>query len=788
VKSSAEAQPASPYRLETLGTLVLRGPEGRTPLADHGQQGWRLALLAVLAASGEQGCSRDRLLLLFWPDASQQRARHSLEQLLYKMRKSMGESLFAGVNPLRLNPAVITTDMEDFEQAIRAGDFEAAVGNYHGPFLDGFYLRDSPEFEEWVTGERARLESAYTDALERLAQRAEEAAEHETAVRWWRELYAVDPLSSRSALGLMRALANSGDHTTALRHSEQHERVVQQELGTSVGPEISALAAEIRARSRAELPLERRPERTEPTTERPQRRSPYQTPPVPPPVPPPIPPQAPRRHFRSFLLATAGIGSLALVIFAATQLRQSPAEIPAAAALEPSIAVLPLTNLSGDPADAGLADGMTEELTAILGRTGSLRVVASTSVLALHERRMDVRQIADSLRVTHVLEGALQRIGSRLRMQIRLVDARDGATRWSETYDREIGDVFALQDDIARAVARELDVRLAGSGGAVSKLHRYTPSLAAYEWYLRGMDVALMRSDSGRRRGMEYFQRAIEADSNFAAAYAGLSRMHLGVAGDAPGDYRDSDAQAENAALKAVALDDSLAEAHSALGWVRLAVRDWESAEAELQRAIALDPRVPRGHEGLARIYLWTGRPAEQLAAARLGLEADPFSHSAVRELTLALNMNGRCDESLALLRPLKDLSPPASIAGMIGGACYASKQMWPEAVAEFRWAHEIGARSALGFLGYALARGGETDEARRILSDLQSGREISHGAFGIAVVYAGLRDYDQAFAWLDKAADENSARVYLMDPMFEDLHRDPRFDRLKARLSQPAR
>jgi TolB-like protein/Flp pilus assembly protein TadD len=475
--------------------------------------------------------------------------------------------------------------------------------------------------------------------------------------------------------------------------------------------------------------------------------------------------------------------AVAAVAFAATRLRHAPGEGPAAAANEPSIAVLPLANLSTDPADAALADGMTEELIAMLGRTGNLRVIASTSVFALQDRRMDVRQIADSLRVSHVLEGGIQKVGPRLRMQVRLVDARDGSTLWSETYDREMGDIFAVQDDIARAVAHELDVRLAGGDGPGSISRRYTPNIAAYEWYLRGMDVALMRTDSGHQQGLEYFNLAIAADSNFAAAYAGLVRMYLAEAGDTPGDHREWFARAEQAALKAVALDDSLAEAHSALGWARLAKRDWASAEAEFKRAIAIDPSVPRGREGLARVYLYTGQPAEQLVEAQLAIETDPFSHSAIREMALALNMNDRCDETLELLRPLKTLSPPASIAGMIGGACYARKRMWPEAVAEFRWASETGAKAALAFLGYALARAGQRDEAVRILSDLVTGREDSHGAFGIAVVYAGLQDYDQSFAWLDKAADENSVRVYIMDPMFDDLHRDPRFDRFKRRM-----
>jgi predicted Zn-dependent protease len=142
--------------------------------------------------------------------------------------------------------------------------------------------------------------------------------------------------------------------------------------------------------------------------------------------------------------------------------------------------------------------------------------------------------------------------------------------------------------------------------------------------------------------------------------------------------------------------------------------------------------------------------------------------------------MNRRCDEALELLRPLKDLTPPASVAGVVRGQCYVQKQMWPEAIAELRWAMETSeARSALAFLGYALARGGRRAEAQGILADLLAGRKHSHGAFGIAVVYAGLRDHDRAFAWLGRAMEEGSVRQWIMDPLFHDLHRDPRFDRI---------
>ncbi|MGH7572458.1 MAG: tetratricopeptide repeat protein [Gemmatimonadota bacterium] len=474
------------------------------------------------------------------------------------------------------------------------------------------------------------------------------------------------------------------------------------------------------------------------------------------------------------------------MVFAATQLRDAPAGDPIAAPSAPSIAVLPLVNLSSNSADAALADGMTEELIAVLGRTGDLRVIASTSVFALRDRRLDVRQIADSLRVSHVVEGGLQKIGSRLRMQVRLVDARDGTTRWSETYDREFEDVFAVQEEIARAVARELDMRLAEGGGAPPSLARHHPrSIVAYERYLRGIDVGFRQHR--HQRGAEYFQHAIAADSTYGAAYAALARMYVLMGAGSRDRRRDLYADAEQAARRALALDDSLAEAHEALGWAHLAQKDITSAETEFKRAIALDPRS-HAHEGLALLYLWAGRPAEQLAEARLALENDPFSHTAIREMARALLVNGRCDEALDQLRPLKELSPPVGYAGLIGGQCYAMQRMWPEAIAEFRWAEENSAGSAPAFLGYALARAGQREEANAVLTNLLTGRKYSHGAFGIAIVYAGLGDYDQAFGWLDKAVDENSIHRDLMLPVFDALHQDPRFGRLKARLGLDGR
>ena len=783
------APPAPLFRLETLGTLVLREPEGRASVAADAQQSRRLALLAVLAASGGRGCSRDRLLLLFWPDSSQQRARHSLEQLLYLIRRSVDASVIPGVNPLRLNPAVMTSDVAEFEDALSEGDLEAAVGLYHGPFLEGFYLSDSPEFEQWMEGERARLEMEYMKALERLAQSAESAEDYRAAVGWWRKLADADPVSSRNAIGLMCALAKAGDHAAALRHAERYEGLVEQELGTGAGPEIVALAEEIRASAKVEKPALRQAALRAPTADREHTREPVRSEDYDEMRPVTGAPRASRRPGRVILYGAAAL-LLAAVVFAWMRMRDEPIDAPAAATVEPSIAVLPLSNLSTDPRDAVLADGMTEELIAMLAKTGDLRVIASTSAFAFRNRQADVRSIADSLGVSNVLEGGVQKIGSRLRVQVRLVDARDGSTRWSETYDREIEDLFEVQGDIARMVARELGVRLGGSAATQLSRHR-TQSVAAYELYLRGSDPALLRSDSTVRDGVEFFRQAIAIDSTYAAAYAGLARMYLRLAGT---DYagmpaRDLHSLAEEAALKAVALDDSLPEARATLGGVRMNIdHDFATAEIELKRAIDLDPAYGRAREILVRLYLWTERPEEALAEARRALEIDPLSPSAHAEVAHALVANGRYDEALAQLEHIAEVQPPLLRSAGIAAQAYAGKQMWPEAIAALGCQVEKGSSQPLSLCAYMLARAGQRDEALRIQATLLDRWRRGDGrAFDIAVAYAGLGDFDQAFVWLDRSIEEQSllgtSYFTIMEPIFDDLRSDPRFERVKERL-----
>ena len=493
----------------------------------------------------------------------------------------------------------------------------------------------------------------------------------------------------------------------------------------------------------------------------------------------------PRRR-KALLVGSAGaLALLGIVLWLPGRL-ELPITGASDAPSEPSLAVLPLANLSADPRDEVLADGMTEELIAILSRTEGLRVVSSTSALAFNGRPGNMRSIADSLGVSNVLEGDVQKIGSRLRVRVRLVDPRDGSTRWSETYDREFEDVFGVQDEIAGAVAGELDRRLTGSANTQSLRHQ-TANVAAYELYLRGRDRTLTRSDSGVREAVGYFKQAIAADSTYAPAYAGLATAYVRMGWNREPDrpLRELHALAEEAARKAATLDDSLAEAHWALGRVREAEFDFVSAETEIRRAIALDPTDHRFRKALVVQHIWAGRPEKALADARRALELDPLSPNAHAEVAHALFANHRYDEALAQLERIVAMRPPLLAASAIAGQCYAKKGMWSAAIAALRPHAESGEPVHLALLGHTLARAGQRDEAIRILTELHARRQRHGvGAFELATVYAGLGDLDQAFVWLDRSVDDRSLKYQIMEPTFEELRKDPRFERLTKRIS----
>ena len=760
------------FVLRLLGNPAITGEDG-APLTGTATQRHRVALLALLAIAGGRGLSREKLLGYLWPNRDAESARLLLNQAVYNLRKALGDdALLSAADDLRLNSERVEVDAVQFEAALERGDHDAAFALYRGPFLDGFFVSDAVEFERWTDRERARLADRYADTLEALADAAEASSDTDRAVRWWKARAALDPHDSRVAVRLMRALAASGNHAGALQHADIHARLLEDEFGTQPPPQVLALAERLRNEPgpRSQSPLDRVSPALSPARA--------------------AAPVVLRRRSRiRYAVAALVVGAVLFTTLWATRSRGGPSSTNES---RRSIAVLPLANQSVDPRDSAFADGMTDELIAILAKNSGLRVIGSTSVFAYRNRQGDVRGIADSLGVANVLEGGLQKDGNRLRVRVRLLDARDGSTRWSETYDGELRDVFTVQGEIAQAVARELGVRLGVTSTAAPR-RQPTQNIAAYELYLRGSDRTLLRSDSAARQGVEYFRQAIALDSGYAAAWAGLARLNTRLAGFAPrADRARLYALAEEAARKAVALDDSLAEAHATLGAIRMALFDFGSAERHMARAIALDSSRALTYQWMVTIDFWMGRPAEALAHARRAVALDPLSPDAHADLARALLGNDRCDEALAELAPLSSLRPPLLRVAPIAAECYARMGMWPQAIATIRPQAERGDPMALAQLAYVLARGGQRDSALRIQATLlERWRRGESGAFENALVATGLGNLDQAFDWMNRAIDDHSfsgvpgspALLLLVGPLFPDMQHDPRFAAIRARL-----
>jgi TolB-like protein/Flp pilus assembly protein TadD len=487
-------------------------------------------------------------------------------------------------------------------------------------------------------------------------------------------------------------------------------------------------------------------------------------------------PRASRR-----LSARHGLGAVvALAVGAGALLLSLRGDAPPAAE-SPSIAVLPLANVGGEQSDAAIVDGLSEELIGVLARIDNLRVVARTSAFAFRNTTLDSRQIGDSLGVSHLLEGGVQRVGDSLRIQVRLIDASDGSTKWSERYDRGAGDVFLVQSEIAAAVARQLDLQLRPRGGGRNR-RPPTTSVAAYELYLRASDPANLRSDSGVRSARELFRQAIALDSNYAAAHAGLARMEMRIGGGVLSSNPNAgyEGRALAAATRAIALDDSSPEGHASLGLIRMAQYDFASAERELKMAIALDPSASRTREWLAFVYFWLDRRADALESTTRAVENDPLSPSAHAERARALCIIGRHDEGIAVLAKLKDIRPQLLRVPFFTTLCYMLKRDWQTVIARTRADSDPMSRA---LLGYSLARTGHRDEASRILGDLTETRSRNgRGSFEIAVLQTGLLDRDAAVESLERALNEKVVRSNVALALFEDLHGHPGYERIRAR------
>ena len=448
-----------------------------------------------------------------------------------------------------------------------------------------------------------------------------------------------------------------------------------------------------------------------------------------------------------------------------------------------SIAVLPIEFSGRDPADQVLAAGISEQLRRMLSDAG-LRVTP-TDVFAYRAPPYDIRGIAETLGVAHVLQGAMRKDGAQVQFRFQLVNAPDGVTRWDQTYAPQLSDIMVLEEDVAITVARQIQEK-----PATALPQRETKSGAAYPLVLRGNDPALVRSDSAARRGLELFRQAVAIDAGYARAWAGLARMYVRTTATLGAADRGRQlALANQAAQRAVTLDDSLAEAHAALGAARSALFDMAGAETHMQRALELDP-TRATHESLVNLYLWTGRHDQALAITERALARDPRSPYAHADVARVLQLMNRCDEALAHLDQVASATRPTR-AAETRALCHAQAGRWNEAIAAARSAITPRDSSSVSLLAFLLQRGGNSAEAgrlRQVVNDrLRRGRA---SAVDLALVDAGAGNFDAAARRVQEAVDARSfvmapggELVVVMGPLFQELHRRPGFVEARKRL-----
>ncbi|MEP6586268.1 MAG: hypothetical protein ABJB70_06045 [Candidatus Udaeobacter sp.] len=450
-----------------------------------------------------------------------------------------------------------------------------------------------------------------------------------------------------------------------------------------------------------------------------------------------------------------------------------------------SIAVLPLINESGDPKDEYFSDGLSEELIAALAQISGLKVIGRSSSFRFKDRKEEPRTIGEKLGVSTLLDGTVRKQGDRVRIVAELVNAADGIQLWTQTFDRELKDIFAVQEEIAKAVAESLKVTLLGSQDR-SALRGASGNVEAHNAYLQGHFHFQRRNLEDYRKAVGYFDQAIRLDPNYALAYTERSEAWSFI-GDLTGQHEPAWSNARSDAEKAVAIAPSLAEACAALGWVRFFI-DWKFVEGitELKRAKELSPANPTANDLLARAILYLGRLDEAERQARHAVELDPLSAIAQGNLARVLFYAGKLDEADAAARKAAELQPAS-----------ASSHRWQTLIAAQRGDGDTALREALlepdeGYRRFELALAqyvhGDRAAADAALADLiANGR--ANLAYQIAEVYAVRGEKDKAFEWLQISFDnhDTGTLTLLVDPLLRGLRDDPRYKTFLAKLGLPA-
>ena len=458
---------------------------------------------------------------------------------------------------------------------------------------------------------------------------------------------------------------------------------------------------------------------------------------------------------------------------------------------KPSIVVLPFNDMSSGKDQEWFCDGVAEEITYALSHVDGLRVIARTTASVLKRQHLDIKEIGSKLDVDTVLEGSVRKADHRLRITAQLIKVADESHLWSERYDRDMEDVFSVQDEISMAIVEALKVTLLETEKTEVVKH-YTNDIEAYELYLKGIYFWNMRKEDGMRKALEYFQLAIDKDASYSLPYVGIADSFnlMGFYGWISPEESHKNAQA--ALEKALAIDSTLSEAHASLGWmITLHVRDWPQAEKEFKLSLELQSNYATAHEWYAMYLLAMNRFDEAIKEARLARQLDPLSLI----INVVVGFSYYCarlyDEALHQFEAILEMDPDFPVTYLFKGHYYTSMGMWDKAIEDREKYADLtnGSQYSLGHLGNTYARAGLIGEAQKTLEQLHFlSKEKYVSPYSFALIHMGLGETDRAFHYFEKAVEERCIHMAYINciELFDSLRSDSRFSLLLQEIGLP--
>jgi serine/threonine-protein kinase len=497
-----------------------------------------------------------------------------------------------------------------------------------------------------------------------------------------------------------------------------------------------------------------------------------------------------RRTGRKIVALTIALAVVAAGLFVYQLVRSKPdtSGSPASATIaNKSIAVLPFDNLSRDPDNAYFCEGVQDEILTRLAKVADLKVISRTSTQHFKSTPDNLPQIAKQLGVAHILEGSVQKASDQVRVNVQLINALTDAHLWADTYDRKLTDIFAVESDIAKTIAETLQARLTGSEkSSIAKTPTVNPE--AYELYLKGRFFAEKRTGADLRKSIEYYDQAIAKDPGYPLAYVGLADSHLLLTAYGAISTKEAASPARAALKKALALDDSLAQAHASSGLLANLELDLNRAITELERAIQLNPNYATAHHWIALPLMAIGQSDRAIVEGKRAIELDPLSLICNADLAWVYFNARRYDETEAQARKTLEMDPRFYVAHYYLGEALQFKGKLTDATAEYQKSFESNNDPfSLAMLGQAYARQGKTDEARKVLARLREQAKSQYvSPYAFAVVLTALGDKAHAIDELEHGYDDTGFYISLIkvDPLFDDLRGDPRFDALVRKIT----